>query len=73
MKGLPPYEFIKNYWTQKPETFKLKPTHLNRKPYNLNSSSEAIKLDIYKFHQAADYHRHYTIKQLLPKHEIVVN
>ena len=40
---------------------------------SLKSSSEAVKLDIYKFHQAADYHRHYTIKQLLPKYEIVVN
>ena len=33
LKGLTPYEFIKNYWTQKPEIFKLKPTHLNLKPY----------------------------------------
>ena len=33
LKGLTPYEFIKNYWTQKPEAFKLKPTHLNLKLY----------------------------------------
>ena len=33
LKGLTPYEFIKNYWTQKPKIFKLKPTHLNLKPY----------------------------------------
>ena len=35
LKGLTPYEFIKDYWTQKPEAFKLKPTHLNLKPYIL--------------------------------------
>ena len=40
---------------------------------NLKSSAEAINLDVYKFHQAADYHRHYTLKQLLPKYGIVVN
>jgi len=34
LKGLTPYEFIKDYWTQKPEAFKLKPTHLNLKPYS---------------------------------------
>ena len=33
LKGLTPYEFIKNYWTQKTEAFKLKPTHLNMKTY----------------------------------------
>lgn len=40
---------------------------------NLKSSSEAIELNVYKFHQAADYHRHYTLKQLLPKYGIVIN
>ena len=34
LKGLTPYEFIKDCWTQKPETFTLKPTHLNLKPYS---------------------------------------
>ena len=33
LKGLTPYEFIKDYWTQKPEIFKLKPIYLNLKPY----------------------------------------
>ena len=33
LKGLTPYEFIKHYWTQKPEAFTLKPTHLNMKTY----------------------------------------
>ena len=40
LKGLTPYEFIKDYWTQKLESFKLKPTHLNLKSYNLKSSKE---------------------------------
>lgn len=53
----------KEWLSQKDEAFK------NLKP----SSAEAIKLDIYKFHQAADYHRHYTLKHLLPKYGIVVN
>ena len=35
LKGLTPYEFIKPYWTQKPEVFKLKPTYLNLKSYIL--------------------------------------
>ncbi|MGI9549435.1 MAG: DUF6765 family protein [Bdellovibrionales bacterium] len=39
----------------------------------LNKSEDVSKLDIYKFHQAADYHRHYTLKNLLPKHGIVIN
>ena len=32
-QGLSPYEFIKDYWTHKPEAFKLKLTHLNLKLY----------------------------------------
>lgn len=39
----------------------------------LETSSKVVTLDIYKFHQAADYHRHYTLKQLLPKYGIIVN
>lgn len=35
-------------------------------------SSEIINTDIYRFHQAAIYHRDYTLKQLLPKHGILV-
>ncbi len=41
--------------------------------HNLATSSEAVVLPIYKFHQASDYHRHYTLKELLPKHGIIVN
>ena len=40
---------------------------------NLKSSSEVIKLPVYRFHQSADYHRHYTLKYLLPKYGIIIN
>lgn len=39
----------------------------------LEHSSEAKDLDIYKFYQAAAYHRYYTLKQLLPKYGLIVN
>jgi len=39
---------------------------------NLPSSADASRLDVYKFHQAAIYHRDHTLKQLLPRHGIVV-
>jgi len=38
----------------------------------LEESSEAAELDVYKFHQAAIYHRYFVLKNLLPKHGIVV-
>jgi len=38
----------------------------------LQHSHEMIKQDVYKFHQAAIYHRDYTLKQLLPKHGLIV-
>ncbi len=37
-----------------------------------NNSYEMIKTNAYKFHQAAIYHRNYTLKQLLPKYNILV-
>ena len=37
-----------------------------------SSSSEGIKTDVYKFHQAAAIHRWYVLKELLPKHGIAV-
>ena len=52
----------KDWESQKEESFK-----------KLQSSAEAVKLDVYKFHQAASYHRHYTLKELLPKHGLVIN
>lgn len=39
---------------------------------DLESSNEMIDKNVYKFHQAAIYHRNYTLKQLLPKHNIMV-
>ena len=41
--------------------------------HNLKTSSEVVKFSVYKFHQAADYHRHYTLKTLLPKYGIIIN
>ena len=52
----------KDWRIQKDELFK-----------KLQSSAEAVKLNVYKFHQAANYHRHYTLKELLPKYGLVVN
>ncbi|WP_261843837.1 DUF6765 family protein [Aliamphritea ceti] len=39
---------------------------------HLSKSAEVIKTDVYRFHQAAAYHRNYTLKQLLPRHGILV-
>jgi len=38
----------------------------------LSSSQNMAQKHVYKFHQAAIYHRNYTLKQLLPKHGIMV-
>lgn len=39
---------------------------------NLPSSQSATDQEVYQFQQAAVYHRDYTMKQLLPRHGIVV-
>lgn len=39
---------------------------------DLKRSNEMINTNVYKFHQAAIYHRNYTLKQLLPKYNILV-
>jgi hypothetical protein len=39
---------------------------------HLDSSSDAPKLEVYQFHQAAIYHRYFVLKHLLPKHGIVI-
>jgi len=49
------------YWKQQKDDFE-----------DLENSHEMIKKDVYRFHQAAIYHRNYTLKQLLPKHGILV-
>ena len=38
----------------------------------LPNSSEIANTEIYRFYQAAIYHRDYTLKQLLPRHGIIV-
>ncbi|CCO22628.1 DUF6765 family protein [Maridesulfovibrio hydrothermalis] len=35
-------------------------------------SSEILKLPVFNFYKAASYHRHYVLRDLLPKHGIVV-
>ncbi|MDX8392448.1 MAG: DUF6765 family protein [Mariprofundaceae bacterium] len=40
--------------------------------HDLAHSHEATESGVYQFHQAAVYHRDYTLKQLLPKHGVVV-
>lgn len=49
------------HWREQREDFE----HLQR-------SADVIAKDVYNFHQAAAYHRNYTLKQLLPKHGILV-
>jgi len=49
------------FWEQQKEDFEY-----------MKNSHEMIQKQVYRFHQAAGYHRHYTLKQLLPKHEILV-
>ncbi len=53
--------FSKHEWEQQKEDFE-----------DLENAYEMIEKEVYKFHQAAIYHRDYTLKQLLPKHGIVV-
>ena len=47
--------FSKHDWEQQKSDFE-----------DVNHSSEMAQMDVYKFHQAATYHRDYTLKQLLP-------
>jgi len=53
--------FSKHDWEQQKDDFE-----------DLDNAHQMIEKDVYKFHQAAIYHRNYTLKQLLPKHGIVV-
>ena len=39
---------------------------------NLTNTADFAKLNIYKFFQAASYHRHYVLRELLPKNGIIV-
>ena len=42
LKGLTPFEFIKNSWTNHPKKFKINPSHLNMKPYRLLVTAEGL-------------------------------
>ncbi|MDQ6955266.1 MAG: hypothetical protein Q9M20_07465 [Mariprofundaceae bacterium] len=53
--------FSKYDWEQQKDDFE-----------DLEHSSEMISKEVYQFHQAAIYHRDYTLKNLLPKHGISV-
>ncbi|MBL4774739.1 MAG: hypothetical protein JKY87_01590 [Mariprofundus sp.] len=53
--------FSKEDWEQQKDGFK-----------DLSHSFEMIKKEVYQFHQAAIYHRDYTLKCLLPKHGVIV-
>ena len=54
-------DYSPSSWEQEKDTFK-----------DCDKSSEMIATNVYKFHQAAIYHRNYTLKQLLPKHNMLV-
>ena len=53
--------FSKDDWEQQKDSFN-----------QLDNSHEMKEKEAYKFHQAVIYHRDYTLKNLLPKHGIVV-
>lgn len=53
--------YTKHEWEQQKDDFE-----------DLDNAHQMIKKEVYQFHQAAIYHRDYTLKQLLPKHGIVV-
>lgn len=53
--------FSKQEWEQQKNDFE-----------HLEHSHDMRDKDVYKFHQAAIYHRDYTLKNLLPKHGLVV-
>jgi len=54
-------EYSSSSWEQQKDGFE-----------GLESSHIMISKDVYKFHQAAIYHRNYTLKQLLPKYHIMI-
>lgn len=60
-EALEALQYSKDDWEKQKESFETLPT-----------ASDIIGTEVYKFHQAASYHRVYTLKQLLPKHGIVV-
>lgn len=53
--------YMEHEWEQQKHNFE-----------DLKNTYEMIEKEVYKFHQAAIYHRDYTLKQLLPKYKIIV-
>ena len=53
--------FSKHDWEQQKDYFEY-----------MQYSNEMVKKEVYQFHQAAIYHRNYTLKQLLPRNGITV-
>lgn len=48
--------------------------HLQRGSFStLNDSKEALKLPVFRFYQAAALHRTYILRDLLPKHDLVID
>lgn len=39
---------------------------------NLTKPKKVVRFDVYRFYQAASFHKHYVLRELLPKHGIVV-
>lgn len=54
-------DYSPHEWEQQKDNFHLLP-----------ESKAITQQDIYQFHQAANYHRNYTLKELLPRYGIVV-
>lgn len=54
-------EYSLDFWEQQKDDFE-----------DLEHSYKMLDKHVYKFHQAAIYHRNYTLKQLLPKHGIMI-
>lgn len=54
-------EYSPYFWEQQKDDFE-----------DLEHSHKMLDKHVYKFHQAAIYHRNYTLKQLLPKHGIMI-
>jgi hypothetical protein len=54
-----------------PETWEQEKNNFSSKNKN-KTSEEGIDRDVYRFHQAATYHRYYVLKDLLPAHGIAV-
>ena len=39
---------------------------------DMEDSSDALDLEVHRFYRAADYHQHYVLRELLPRHRLLV-